>query len=317
MNLAKKRHFKAPFKVKKGDLNDKQSSFDMTSLINGKKTEKDIKDQEVSNEHDSSGEESSFLKEEILLSDIESLENLDAPIYQKLIINNQKALEAALISITIPEKRFIENQVVTSKTPIEIDDIHDDIARELVFYKQGLDAAVRGRQAILNEGGVFSRPSDYFAEMLKSDEQMEKIKDKLIEKEVEKKASESSKRQRELKKIGKMVQVAKIQQRQQEKRKTLDKIKNLKRKRKGNEELTIEDDFDLALEKANSPHPKRHKISKRQKKNEKYGFGGKKKYKKSNDAKSTNDMFEFSVEKMKQPFKNKSTLKRNKKRNHR
>jgi rRNA-processing protein EBP2 len=38
---------------------------------------------------------------------------------------------------------------------------------------------------------------------------------------------------------------------------------------------------------------------KRQKKNEKYGFGGKKRHGKSGDAMSTSDMRDFSVKKMK------------------
>lgn len=39
--------------------------------------------------------------------------------------------------------------------------------------------------------------------------------------------------------------------------------------------------------------------SKRQKKDEKYGFGGKKRFAKSNDAKSSGDMRGYSVKKMK------------------
>lgn len=39
--------------------------------------------------------------------------------------------------------------------------------------------------------------------------------------------------------------------------------------------------------------------AKRQKKNEKFGFGGKKRHVKSNDANSTNDMSGFSTKKMK------------------
>jgi rRNA-processing protein EBP2 len=39
--------------------------------------------------------------------------------------------------------------------------------------------------------------------------------------------------------------------------------------------------------------------AKRQKKNEKFGFGGKKKHSKSNDVLSTSDMRDFSVKKMK------------------
>jgi rRNA-processing protein EBP2 len=50
-----------------------------------------------------------------------------------------------------------------------------------------------------------------------------------VTEEAEKKASELAKRQRDLKKFGKQVQVAKIQERDKGKRQTLEKIKALKR----------------------------------------------------------------------------------------
>ncbi|KAG5439422.1 hypothetical protein PCANB_001996 [Pneumocystis canis] len=290
---------------KKSNLKDRCSDIFKKFFVNEKKEEKEIENYENNENNDDFHEninKESFSEQEILLSEVESLENLDIPIYQKLTINNQEALISALKTIEIPGERFTDNQVVISKTPIEIKNIHDDFERELAFYKQGLDAAIRGRQAILNEGVPFSRPSDYFAEMLKSDEHMQKVKDKLIQEETEKKAAEFVKKQRELKKIGKMVQVAKIQERQQEKKETLDKIKNFRKRKKGNDELDISDDFNLALEKTNTSHTKQ-KVTKRQRRDKKYGYGGKKRYKKSNDAESTNNMFEFSVEKMKQQFK--------------
>jgi len=55
------------------------------------------------------------------------------------------------------------------------------------------------------------------------------IREKIIQEEASKKASEAAKRQRDLKKFGKQVQVTKLQDRQKEKTATLDKIKALKR----------------------------------------------------------------------------------------
>lgn len=75
----------------------------------------------------------------------------------------------------------------------------------------------------------FSRPTDYFAEMVKSDEHMGKIKKKLFDEAAAKKASAEARKQRDLKKFGKQVQVAKLQQRDKEKRETLEKINSLKR----------------------------------------------------------------------------------------
>ena len=69
----------------------------------------------------------------------------------------------------------------------------------------------------------------------------------------------------------------------------------------GDTTLTNEDAdmFDVALEQASKPEPKdRHRRTgsnpKRQKKNDKYGFGGKKRHAKSNDAVSSADITGFS-----------------------
>ena len=112
---------------------------------------------------------------------------------------------------------------------MEITDVNDDLTRELAFYKQCLDAANEGRALLEKEGVPFSRPNDYFAEMVKSDEHMGKIKAKMVDEAANKKAAAEARRQRDLKKFGKQVQVAKLQERDKAKRETLDKINLLKR----------------------------------------------------------------------------------------
>ena len=58
---------------------------------------------------------------------------------------------------------------------------------------------------------------------------MEKVKAKMVEEATAKKASAEARKLRDLKKFGKQVQVAKLQERQKAKKDTLDKIKALKR----------------------------------------------------------------------------------------
>ncbi len=166
---------------------------------------------------------------------------------------------------------------------------------------------------------------------------MGKIKAKMVDEAANKKAAAEARKQRDLKKFGKQVQVAKLQERDKAKRETLDKINLLKRsmvfpgadhfltefrgsgllltvylERKNTDTGTAneEDLFDVALEDAakedrssragrdgagNRGGPQ----NKRQKKDEKFGFGGKKRFKKSTDAASTADMRGFSAKKMK------------------
>lgn len=170
----------------------------------------------------------------IPLSDTEILpddERDDLVPHQRLTINNNSALLKAYNSIALPLAKlpFSEHQTIISTEIIPIQDINDDLTRELAFYKQLLDAAQEARVRLRREGAPFSRPTDYFAEMVKSDEHMGKIKQKMTDEAANKLAAAEARKQRDLKKFGKQVQIAKLQERDKSKRETLDKINLLKR----------------------------------------------------------------------------------------
>ncbi|CDS12296.1 hypothetical protein LRAMOSA04491 [Lichtheimia ramosa] len=212
-------------------------------------------------------------------------------------INNEAELQRLTDEIKLNNLPWIETLTVTSSEPVVIEDIKDDMTRELAFYQQALEAAHIARDKIIDAGVPFSRPDDYFAEMIKSDEHMAKIRQRLVNEDARLKAAEEAKLQRKLKKFGKKVQVEKQLQRQKEKSETLEKIKLLKRKRKdGGGDLTTNDDFDIALESASTPNKKQktggkvEKSKKRQIKDAKYGMGGRKRNKKSNTAESSAEM---------------------------
>ncbi|KAF2260366.1 Ebp2-domain-containing protein [Lojkania enalia] len=275
----------------------------------------DLSKLEDSDSEGSSDEDAKDDEEEdqgdIPLSDIESLASEDKgdiiP-HQRLTINNTAALTTALNRICLPYSKlsFSEHQTITSDAPTKIPDVEDDLNRELAFYKQSLAAVKDAREKLKKEGVPFSRPADYFAEMVKSDEHMGKIKQKLIDEAAGKKAAAEARRQRDLKKFGKQVQVAKLQERAKERKDTVDKINLLKRKRQGADlTSTNEDDlFDVALDDAAKISDRGRSSDvkpnfKRQKKDAKYGFGGKKRHAKSNDTFSTNDARGFSHKKAK------------------
>lgn len=171
--------------------------------------------------------------EDIPLSDIESLasdDKGDVIPHQRLTINNTAALTRSLKSFALPASLpFAAVQSVTSAEPVQINDVEDDLNRELAFYRQSLDAVKEARAKLKKEGVPFTRPADYFAEMVKSEEQMGKVRTKMLDEAARKKASTDARRQRDLKKFGKAVQVAKLQERDKAKRDTLDKINALKR----------------------------------------------------------------------------------------
>ena len=160
---------------------------------------------------------------------------------------------------------------------------------------------------------------------------MGRIKQKMVDEAANKKAASEARRQRDLKKFGKQVQVVKEQERAQAKKDTLNKIDLLKRsksalrfcwhvwmgvlnahvvERKNTDAggTNEEDLFDIALEDAAKEDGRtmsdRKGVdakapNKRRKKDEKFGFGGKKRFSKSGDALSTGDMLEFSILRMK------------------
>lgn len=170
-------------------------------------------------------------EEDIPLSDLEEDEREDVVPHQRLTINNSAAILSALkrISFIGPNTPFSEHNSIVSKEPIEVEDANDDLNRELAFYKVCQAAATQARGLLKKEGIPFTRPGDYFAEMVKNDEHMSLIKKKLYEEAASKKASAEARRQRDLKKFGKQVQNSKLQQRHKEKREMLEKINTLKK----------------------------------------------------------------------------------------
>lgn len=197
--------------------------------------EEELREAERADDEDDEAEEDDDEDEDdIPLSDVESLASEDKgdiiP-HQRLTINNTSALTAAVNRIQLPYSKlaFSEYQSVVSDESVDITDIEDDVNRELAFYNQCLGAVKDARNKLKKEGVGFSRPADYFAEMVKSDEHMGKIKQKLIDAAAGKKAAAEARKQRDLKKFGKQVQVAKMQERAKEKRDTLEKINLLKR----------------------------------------------------------------------------------------
>eukprot|EP01116_Phalansterium_solitarium_P024643 TRINITY_DN9083_c0_g2_i2.p1 TRINITY_DN9083_c0_g2~~TRINITY_DN9083_c0_g2_i2.p1 ORF type:complete len:205 (-),score=6.18 TRINITY_DN9083_c0_g2_i2:174-788(-) len=70
---------------------------------------------------------------------------------------------------------WAETLQVTAAEPLLIPDVHDDLQRESAFYRQAL-SCVPLAWRLCDEAGVkHRRPDDYFAEMLKSDEHMDKV----------------------------------------------------------------------------------------------------------------------------------------------
>ncbi|KAM3914174.1 putative rRNA-processing protein EBP2 isoform 1-T2 [Leptodactylus fuscus] len=178
-----------------------------------------------------------------------------------------------------------------SETKAEDVDAEDDFKREMSFYRQG-QASVLFALPRLQQLKIFTkRPDDYFAEMAKTDQHMQKVRKKLQAKQISMEKSEKAKQLRALRKYGKKVQVEVLQKRQKEKSNMMNQIKKYQ---KG---LSDKLDFlegDQPQKSAGvNPKSKKGPNAKRKYKDQKFGFGGRKKGSKMNTKESFNDVSGF------------------------
>ena len=265
-----------------------------------------VPDEEDDDEEEEEEEAEHDDEEEIPLDSLPSSASLSeqalASRHNRIRINNTEAMQRVYEDMrldgpsTSGKMPWIETMslVYEHATADEVPDAQNDLDRELSFYRQSLAAAIRGRELVLAANVSFSRPNDYFAEMVKTDEHMERVRQRLLDESASIKASEDAKRQRELKKYGKKIQTEKLFERQRSKRDMQEKVNALKRKRQTGLDMD-DDEFDVQLEEAlgerkAAQRTQRGPNKKRQYRDEKYGFGGKKRHSKSNTAESTDQV---------------------------
>jgi rRNA-processing protein EBP2 len=96
-------------------------------------------------------------------------------------------------------------------------------------YKQALHGAKTARALAAEHRLPFARPDDFFAEMVKTDAHMERIRQRLLDESASIVKSEARRREREGKKVGKQVQIEKLKERQRNKKDMEERLKGLKR----------------------------------------------------------------------------------------
>ena len=81
---------------------------------------------------------------------------------------------------------FVEHLSLFGETIVALPEneaIHKDLKRELCFYNYTLQDAKKGVEMLIQSGEKIGRPNDFFAEMMKSDLHMKKIKAKFLKQE--------------------------------------------------------------------------------------------------------------------------------------
>uniref|UniRef100_A0A5K3FGC5 rRNA-processing protein EBP2 homolog n=2 Tax=Mesocestoides corti TaxID=53468 RepID=A0A5K3FGC5_MESCO len=255
-------------------------------------------------------------------SDLQEL--LSAPgVYQEIqkpraSINNKALLNSTLERIRNRLPWVERLDIVTDPAPppkdtdLENDfdkvDPNDDFKREALFYRVAQAAVLEALPRLHELGIPTKRPSDYFAEMIKSDAHMTKVREHLVVNKKRLELRERARQLREQRKFGKQQQKEILEARRLEKKKHMEALKAAKKSPGGKEKVELLSEFlqnnsgpkkrkntEDALAGKNffrpSEYAKRRKINhKRVYKNHKYGFGGQKKRSKRNDSLSIRSM---------------------------
>ena len=81
--------------------------------------------------------------------------------------------------------------------------MHNDIKREIAFYNATRANVQKGMQFLVQSNVPISRPDDFLAEMLKTDEHMARVKSRLLKQQVKMKTFGEKKQRTENKKFHK------------------------------------------------------------------------------------------------------------------
>lgn len=210
---------------------------------------------------------------------------LNLPWIERLdIVNNLAPLapEQELQMQKYEQKRanlFAGNAKIKSFTSHE-DPVLNDFRREMTFHRQAQAAVIEGIKRLHALNIPTKRPDDYFAEMAKTDEHMQKIRGNLSAKQQGQAKSERLKQIREQRKMGKLIQRQSRVQKEAEKRDMLDKLKKFRKGKLKNLDF-LEDNRKSGGSNAAA--------GKRKARDQKFGFGGKKRGMKRNTKDSSMD----------------------------
>ncbi|XP_017784580.1 PREDICTED: probable rRNA-processing protein EBP2 homolog [Nicrophorus vespilloides] len=190
------------------------------------------------------------------------------------------APEMAAKLLTNEQKRAneLQNNKKLPQFKPEEDPVLNDFKRETMFHRQAQACVLDCFPKLKAMGMPCLRPDDYFAQMAKTDDHMQKIRTKLMEQEEQQKRSEKVKQIRLHKQQGKAIANETRVKRIAEKRELMNNLKKAK-KGKGADLSFLE----------NGKKPMKTLSNSRVKRNEKYGMGGKKKGSKRNTKESSGE----------------------------
>lgn len=280
---------------------DKLLSKGGKERTDGKIATKKEMEQETKNDSDSEMHEVA-LEDDSSSDEEEGNKSAPSKGIQKAVISNPKALKAvteeqeakkygmawAETFDVIPESSLPFGANGSDGNPL---DVHDDLKREVAFYNLALEAVHIAREKCQEANIPFTRPVDYFAEMVKTDDHMAKVKDRLIFETKKMEAFEQRKSNREQKLRAKEKHAHRLAEKAKVKKNHMKAVEDWAKDAQSNRLSggRVHDNDDDYLSRINGgPGKKRIAADK------KFGYGGKRGRFKQNDAKSMNDMSGFN-----------------------
>lgn len=238
----------------------------------------------------------------------------------KNAIYNKDGLLDKLGDMSWPENaKWVDKLMVDIEQEQPVD-VNDDLTRELAFYTQALNGTRMAFEKLQSMGLPFLRPEDYYAEMVKSDSHMEKVKSRLLVEKKNMEEADERRKAREAKKLSKEIQNQKLKERAKQKKESIESVKKWRKQRQqsgfagGDKGSELDSAFEdgKPFEKSSNKRPgvapgdrsggkakyagKGKKPKKREIKDTKFGYGGRKGSKKQNVAQTTNDLRGFNKE---------------------
>ena len=121
------------------------------------------------------------------------------------------------------------NSNVAEKLGLSQLEINDDIKREIAFHNVTRQNVQNGMRILIQAGVPISRPDDFLAEMLKTDDHMLKVKGRLLKQQNKMQKFEEKRARQENKKFHKAIKSFTQAKRHQEKRDNMNAIEELKK----------------------------------------------------------------------------------------
>ena len=183
-----------------------------------KNEEEDLSDFEVDNQEDMGEMEVTIINEE------------------EALLNHHKRIREDFHKIMkTKDVPWIETMDLVSDSAVDKNlNVDDDVRRELIFYNLTLSNAVKGIIKLKENGEKLNRPGDFFAEMIKGDNQMQKIKKQIVTEQQRIKKYEEKKNKLQNVKFSKAMKDNQSKVKADFKRKTKEGVEAWKQRKKNN-----------------------------------------------------------------------------------